>query len=75
MFLYFLAIVFLLWLTSKPQPQTPTSVEIGMDEKVNSSNETKTLKSTFKGVNSLSTRPIAPFCYIWAKPLKCIQDS
>lgn len=72
-YLYFLSIFFLLWLTSKSKQETSPIIRVGANEKLNSSEEIKTLKSTVKS-GILSVLPIAPFCHIWAKPLKGIQD-
>lgn len=74
-FLYFLATIFLLWLTSKPKQETSTTFKIEVNEKVEFPTEIKTFKSTVENINLFSVRPIAPFCKIWAKPLQYIQES
>ncbi len=72
-YVYFLAIAFVLWLASKPKQGTDTTVET--NKKLNFSEEVKPLEGTVKKSNLANVRPIAPFCHIWAKPLTGIQES
>lgn len=71
-YLYFLSIFFLLWLTSKSKQETFTIIGVEANQKLNSSKKIKTSKGTVKSGSLLSVRPTAPFCHIWAKPLEGI---
>lgn len=63
MFLYTLAIAFVLGLMSKPQKRAHTTV--GEDRNLNSNEEVETWQGRIKSLTPPS-HPVAPFCHIWA---------
>lgn len=75
LYVYFLAIVFVLWLVNKSKPGTHTTVTsdttVTTNEQSNSE-KVKQLNNVLKNSNPSSARPIAPFCYLWVKSIKSI---
>jgi len=77
LYVYFLAIVFVLWLVKQLKLGTHTTVTADISvttiEQLNSE-KVKSLDNVVKNLNPPSARPIAPFCYLWAKPFSNIYQ-